>query len=90
MARAVKVSLEVPDEVSDQHKADAERKALEAAVLALWEAGDISTRQAATDLGLTYYDYLDLLAAKGIPVERGPLNLDAIEEARRKLAERRQ
>ena len=58
----------------------------EAAVLALWEAGELSTRRAAEELGLSYREFLDLLAARGIPVESGPLNLQAIEEAERKLA----
>src|SRR5438105_11688433 len=89
MSNAVRVTLEVPGEVSMDTKAVAERKARESAVLAVWEAGEMSTRQAAAELGLTYYDFLDLLAERGIPVERGPLNLEAIEEARRKLAERR-
>jgi predicted HTH domain antitoxin len=58
----------------------------EAAVLALWEAGKLSTRRAAEELGIGYREFLDLLAARGIPVESGPLNLQAIEEAERKLA----
>ena len=58
----------------------------EAAVLALWEAGDLSTRRAAEGLSLAYREFLDLLAARGIPVESGPLNLQAIEETERKLA----
>src|SRR5207248_11479498 len=83
---AVKVTLEVPDEVSKETKTVAEHKAHESAVLAVWEAGEILTRQAAAELGLTYYDFLDLLAVRGIPVERGPLNLEAVEDARKKLA----
>lgn len=90
MAGAVKVTLKLPEEVTEETRTVAHRRAYESAVLAVWEAGEISTRQAAAEVGLTYYDYLDLLAARGIPVERGPLNLEAIEEAHRTLAERRQ
>src|SRR5947209_8719777 len=88
MAGAVRVTLELPEAVTEETRAVAQRKAHESAVLAVWEAGEISTRQAAAELGLTYYDYLDLLAARGIPVERGPLDSEAIQESQRTLAER--
>jgi predicted HTH domain antitoxin len=84
--KTVKVKIEVPDGVSDEAREGAERHAHEAAVLTLFKEGAISTRQAAAELGLTYYDFLDLLSARGIPVERGPLNTEALEEARRRLA----
>ena len=45
-------------------------KAREAAVLALWEAGVISASRAAEELGLSAHEFLDLLAAKGLPVIR--------------------
>jgi len=89
MSRDVRITRELPEGVSEPTKAAAEGKAHEGAVLAVWEAGEMTTRQAAVELGLTYYDFLDRLAARGIPVERGPLHLEAIEQARRKLAERR-
>ncbi len=47
MSKAVRIRLEVPEKVSEEHKAAAERKSLEAAVLTLWQAGEISTRDAA-------------------------------------------
>ena len=85
--RSIRVKVEVPEGISDQTRDAAEAKAHEAAVLALWEATELSTRQAAVELNLTYYDFLDLLAARGIPVVRGPLDDEALEEARRKFAE---
>src|SRR5437879_1777215 len=78
---ASKVIVEVPDNISEPTK----KKAHQAAVLALWEAGELSTGEAAEELSLTHHDFLDLLAAQGIPVESGPLNLKAIEAARQKL-----
>jgi predicted HTH domain antitoxin len=85
--RMIRVTVEVPEEVGDEAKAVAEAKAHEAAVLALWQAGKVSTRRAAEELGLTYYDFLDLLAAKGIPVVNGgDIHTEAIEAAQRKLA----
>lgn len=88
MPKTIKVNIELPDGISSETKASAEARGAEAVILALWEAGAISTRVAAEELGLTYYDYLDLLAARGIPVVREPLDLEAVEEAARKLAER--
>lgn len=85
MAKTARVRLELPEGISD-HARD---RAREAAVLALWEAAEFSTGEAAEELGLTYHDFLDLLAARGIPAESGPLNRQAIEEARRRLSDGR-
>lgn len=88
MAKAVKVMVEVPQGVSEETKATVERKAHETSVLHLWESGDFSTRQAAEELGLTYRGYLDLLAERGIPVESGMFDENALERARQMLAGR--
>jgi predicted HTH domain antitoxin len=85
MIKSVKVKLQVPAGVSDEARQCAERQAREAAVLALWEAGEISTGLAAEALELPRHAFHDLLAARGIPMESGPLNQEAIEEARQKL-----
>jgi predicted HTH domain antitoxin len=82
MTKSAKVKLEVPEGISDHAK----ELAREAAVLALWEAAEFSTGEAAEELGLSYHDFLDLLAARGIPAESGPLDREAIEAARRKLS----
>jgi hypothetical protein len=75
------VILEVPEDVPEEAK----QKAYQAAVLALWEEGAISTGVAAAELQLTRHDFLDLLAAKGIPVVRRSPNPERIKEAQRKL-----
>ncbi len=85
-SKTVRVTVEVPDGTPDATKEVVQNKAHEAAVLALWEAERLSTREAAEELGLAYADFLDLLAAKGIPVVRGTFETEPIEEARRKLA----
>lgn len=86
MPKTIKVNLEVPDGVSDQARETAEREAHEAAVLSLWQREQFTIREAAEELGLSYADFLDLLAAKGIPVVHHPLDIKAVEEAERKLA----
>ena len=85
-SKTVKVSLEVPEGIPDPIREAVQSRVEETAVLGLWEAGELSTRRAAEELGLAYREFLDLLAARGIPVESGPLNLQAIEETERKLA----
>ncbi len=77
-----RITLEVPEDVSEE----ARRKARQAAVLALWEEGAISTGVAAAELELTHHGFLDLLTALGIPVVRQPPNLERIKEAQRKRA----
>jgi hypothetical protein len=85
-ADLVKVTLEVPDDVDDQAKEAARARAHEAAVLSLWQDQKLTLREAAMDLGLSYHDFLDLLASRGIPVvQGGEINQEAIEEASRRL-----
>ena len=78
-----KIILEVPDEVPES----ALKKAREAAVLALWEEGGLSTSDAAAELGLSYHDFLELTGEKGLTAEDGPLNVEAIERAERILVQ---
>jgi predicted HTH domain antitoxin len=85
MPKTMRVNLEVPPGISDQARENAERQAYQAAALALWQEQQMTIREAAEELGLTYRGFLDLLAARGISVERGPLDLQALEEARQKL-----
>jgi predicted HTH domain antitoxin len=84
--RSIKVNVEAPEEISPQAKELAQRKAHEAAVLELWQQGELSASRAAEEMALTIHDFLDLLAAHGLPVESGPLNLTAIEQAKQRLA----
>jgi hypothetical protein len=77
-----RVVLEVPEDVSE----DAKQKAFQAAVLTLWKEGAISTGVAAAELELTRHDFLDLLAAEGIPVVRRSPDIERIKEAQQKLA----
>lgn len=73
----LKISLKLaamsPDEM--QH---AERDAREGAVIGLWQAGRLSTREAAEQLGLGYHDFLDLLTQKNVPVVDGNFRVDEL------------
>jgi predicted HTH domain antitoxin len=86
VARSIDVDLAVPAEISPMAREKARGRAREAAVLALLEDGEITIGRAAEELDLSYHEMLDLMASRGIPVVRGPLDLDALEQARRKLA----
>lgn len=84
--RMIRVNIEVPEELGEEARAEAETKAHEAAVLALWESGKLSASRAAEELGLSAHDFLDLLAAKGLPVERR-FNPAAVDQADRHASE---
>ena len=85
--RSIKVNLEGPEGSSDQTRQAAQTQADETAILALWQSGELSTRRAAEELGVSYHEFLDLLAARGIPaVSGGDIQTEAIEAAARKRA----
>ena len=86
MARTLSIEIPVPLEAEP----DLERweaAAGEGAVLALWQAGFLSTRQAAGSLHLTYYDFLDLLASRGFPIVDDNDNGDALEAYHRQVGD---
>jgi hypothetical protein len=83
MHRILEVHLDLPDTASEESLRLAEEEAKEAAIVGLQQRGDLSIRQAALDLGLTYEEYLDLLARKGLPATTGdvdPSVLGAFEQ----------
>lgn len=85
--KTIRVTIEAPESISSAARETVERQAHETAVLAFWQGGQLSTRQAADELGLTYHEFLELLATKGIPVEQDMFDGDALEQARRQLAQ---
>ena len=68
--RVVHVQIDAPEEVSAAARELAVQKGEEAAILSLWEAGEISSSRAAEELGLSAHAFLDLLTAKHLPVVR--------------------
>lgn len=75
MPVARQLTIQIPEGLSQED----EKAAKEAAVIALYQKGAISTRRAAEMLRLTYRQYLDLLAERGIPQATPPLHPDTIE-----------
>lgn len=81
--------IKLPKDLSGKKLSHVRQKATEAVVVELWQTGDMSTREAATELGLDYQDYLDLLGKRGIPVTgvSDPATLAELErEARTRLS----
>jgi hypothetical protein len=85
LARRLEFCVELPDDVSDEALDVARYRAKEAAILGLQQEGEISIREAAFQLGLNYTQYLDLLAAKGLPASSADSDPDAIEALRQRL-----
>ncbi len=65
--KELNVFIQLDQDVPAEAMLEARRAALETFILRLWQGGHVSTRQAASQLGLSYYDYLDLLHARGLP-----------------------
>jgi hypothetical protein len=85
--KVVRVQIDTPEAVSAEARELAEQRGEEAAILALWEAGEMSASRAATELGLSAHEFLDLLASKNLPVVRD-FDPDAVAEVRQRLSGR--
>jgi predicted HTH domain antitoxin len=84
---ATKTTVEVETGISEASRSPEERVAREAAILARWQNAELTIREAAEQLGLSYNEFLELLAARQIPVERSPLALETIQATLRQLRE---
>ena len=78
----IKISLPAETPLKDE---ELEARAREGAILALWQAGALSIREAAASLGLEYYDFLDLLAQHNIPIIAEAPDQATVEEAWHRL-----
>jgi hypothetical protein len=85
LLKTVRVELHLPEGTAPSARTAAQRGAEEGAVLRLWQAGELSTRQAAEELGLLYADFLELATSHGIAIEQAPPDEDIIAAAARRL-----
>jgi len=67
MAKLLQIQVEVPEDLSEESLRLAQSKAREAAILELQQQGELSIREAAATLGLTYEGYLELLTERRLP-----------------------
>lgn len=68
MPKMSDIKVEVPDNISLDGAKLAETKGREAAIIALQQAGELTIREAAAKLELSYVEYLDFLSEKGLPI----------------------
>ncbi len=85
--KELKVSIQLPQDIpaSDPGLQEAHRAGLESAAIKLWEAGHLSTREAAQILQLSYQGYLSLLTQRGVPSLRQEPRDEIIEAALKRL-----
>ncbi len=80
------LTIELPEELHEDQRKAATKAAQEAAILALFRSGAISSRVAAKSLGLSYTAFLDRIAELGIPVASGALRIAALEATHKQPA----
>jgi hypothetical protein len=79
MSTTLEIRIEVPDGADPAALEQAKRRGHEAAVLELQQRGELTIREAAGKLGLTYVGYLDLLHERGLPAT-SDAGADAVAE----------
>lgn len=93
MERVFQFRIELPEDASADALRRAGEAAREMAVLSLQQEGELTIREAALQLGLTYERYLDLLSERGLPAtstDSDPAVLDLLRrEVRRPVGSSR-
>lgn len=86
MARTLALQILVPDSASDESVRLAETRAREAAILVLQQQGELTIREAAAELALSYGEYLDLLTERNLPASQESVETAGYESIRRELS----
>ena len=81
------VRIEIPDSASAESIQLAGEKARETAVLILQQQGEMTIRDAAAELGLTYEGYLDLLHERGLPATHDTSSPGVVDRILRSLGQ---
>lgn len=85
MSQVLDIQVEVPDAVSEQNLKIAEAVARQAVIIALQQRGELSIREAAATLNLTYEEYLQLLSEDGLGLSRFEQDQSVLERLRQSL-----
>ena len=85
MSKVLAIQVEVPDVVSEQELKAAERLARQTVLIALQQRGELTIREAAVALGVTYEQYLQLLAEWGLGLSRFEQDQSVLQSLRQKL-----
>jgi hypothetical protein len=70
MSQVLDIQVEVPDDVSEQSLKIAEAVARQAVIIALQQRGELTIREAAAAINLTYEQYLQFLTEDGLGLSR--------------------
>lgn len=62
--------VELPRDLSEERMTRVRQRVLETIIIDMWQAKELSTREAADQLGMTYREYLDLLGYYRVPVTK--------------------
>ena len=85
MSQVLDIQVEVPDAVSEQNLKIAEAIARQAVIIALQQRGELTIREAAAALSLTYEQYLQLLAEDGLGISRFEQDPSVLQRLRQSL-----
>jgi len=85
MSKVLEIQVEVPDAISEQSAKIAETIARQAVIIALQQRGELTIREAAAALNLTYEEYLQLLAEEGLGLSRFEQDPSVLQRLRQSL-----
>ena len=85
MSQVLDIQVEVPDAVSEQNLKIAEAVARQAVIIALQQRGEMTIREAAATLNLTYEQYLQILAEDGLGLSRIEQDQSVLQRLRQSL-----
>jgi predicted HTH domain antitoxin len=85
MPQVLDIQVEVPDAVSEQNLKIAEAVARQAVIITLQQRGELSIREAAAALNLTYEQYLQILAEDGLGLSRIEQDQSVLQRLRQSL-----
>ena len=85
MSQVLDIQVEVPDAVSEQNLEIAEAVARQAVIIALQQRGELTLREAAAALNLTYEQYFQLLSEDGLGLSRFEQDPSVLQRLRQSL-----
>jgi hypothetical protein len=85
MSQVADIQVEAPDAVTEQNLKIAEAVARQAVMIALQQCGELTIREAAASLNLTYEEYLQLQAENGLGPSRFEQDPSVLQRLRQSL-----
>jgi predicted HTH domain antitoxin len=85
MSQVSDIQVEAPDAVTEQNLKIAEAVARQAVMIALQQCGELTIREAAASLNLTYEEYLQLLSEDGLDPSRFEQDQSVLQRLRQSL-----